>query len=342
MAARPLKVAVLGATGAAGRALLQALEEGDLPVGSLRLLASARSAGTELEFRGEPRRVEVAGEGALRGVDVVFLAAGAAASREWAPRAAAEGALAVDLSPAFRADAGVPLVLPAVNGEALARLGKGALVALPGPAAAHLALALAPLHRAAGVERASVTVLAAASGAGQRGVEELEAEVRALLSFQEPPPPTALAHRVAFNVVPQAGAFADDGASEEERALAAEVKRLLGSSLRVAATVVRVPVFYGHAQAVNIRTRRKLAAAEARELLRGAPHVKVVDAPTEGVYPMPMLAVNDEAVLVGRVREDATQENGLDLFLAADNLRQGGASALAVATALAERVFAAS
>jgi aspartate-semialdehyde dehydrogenase len=341
MAGRPLNVAVLGATGAVGRALVQALEEGDLPLGSVRLLASERGAGTELEFRGEPKRVEPLKAGALQGRDLAFFAASAAVSRAWADQARAAGCTVVDLTPAFRADPEVPLVLPEVNPEAVAGFSRRGIVAVPGPSAAQLALALAPLHRAAGVERVAVTALEAVSGAGQKGVEELEAEMRAMLAFQEPPAPTALPHRIAFNVVPQAGAFGEGGATEEELAIVAETRRLLGSSLRVVATVVRVPVFYGHSQAVSLRTRRKLAAAEARELLRSAPGVKLLDGPTEGVYPMPMLAVNDDAALVGRVRDDPSQENGLELFVTADNLRRGGATtALGVAKLLAEKHLA--
>ncbi len=341
MPPRPLNLAVLGATGAVGRALVQALEDLDLPLGPLRLLASERSAGGEVEFRGDPHRVEALQEGAFQGRDLAFFAAGASVARAWAEKARAAGCAVVDLSPAFRADGDVPLVLPQVNPESLAGFARRGIAAVPGPAAAQLALVLAPLHRAAGVERASVTTLEAVSGAGQKGVEELEAEMRAMLAFQEPPPPTALPHRIAFNVVPQAGPIGDDGSSEEERALVAEVRRLVGSSLRLAATSLRVPIFYGYSQAVNVRTRRKLPAAEAREILRKAPGVKVLDAPAEGIYPMPMLAVNDDAVLVGRLRDDASQENGLDLFVTGDNVRRGGATtAVEVAKLLAERYLA--
>ena len=339
MAPRPLRLAVLGATGAVGRALVQQLEEAEgLAIASLRLLASERSAGSEVEFRGDALRVEAVREGAFQGRDLAFFAAGSAVSRAWAERAWAAGCAVVDLSPAFRADPEVPLVLPEVNGEALAAFPRRGLAAIPGPAASQLALALAPLHRAAGVERAVVTVLEAVSGAGQKGVEELEEELRSMLSFREPPSPTASPHRTAFNLVPQVGPFGEDGASEEERGLAFEVARLLGSSVRVAATAVRVPIFYGHSQSVTLRTRRPLPAAEARALLAAAPRVKVLDTPGEGIYPMPMLAVNDEAVLVGRIRDDASQENGLALFLSGDNLCQGGAAtALRVARLVAER-----
>jgi aspartate-semialdehyde dehydrogenase len=323
---RPLNLAVLGATGAVGRALVQALEDSELPVASLALLASEHGAGTELDFRGDTLRVAALGPGAFAGKDLAFFAAGAATSRAQLEAARSAGCAVVDLTPAFRDEADVPLVLPPLNADALAGISRRGVVAVPGPGAAQLALALAPLHRAAGVERASAVVLEAVSGAGQRGVGELEAELRAMLSFQEPPPPTALPHRAAFNVVPQVGPIGDDGASEEERSVAAEVRRLLGSSVRLAVTAVRVPVFYGHVQLVNVKLRRALAAAEARELFRQAPGVKLLDAPREGIYPMPMLAVNDDAVLVGRVRDDPTQEHGLDLVLSGDNLRQGGAS----------------
>ncbi len=336
-----MNIAVVGATGAVGRAILQAIEDLELAVGSVRLLASERSAGAEVELFGDPRRVEALREGAFQGRDLAFFAAGAGVSRAWVDKARAAGCLVVDLSPAFRADPGVPLVLPEVNPEALSGVAARGLVAMPGPAAVQLALVLAPLHRAAGVDRAVVTTLESVSGAGQKGVEELEAEMRAMLAFQEPPPATALPHRIAFNVVPQVGPAGEGGATEGEESLARDVRRLLGSSVRIAATAVRVPIFYGHTQAVSVRTRRKLSAAEARELLRSAPGVKVLDAPAEGVYPMPMLAVNDDAVLAGRIREDATQENGLDLVIAGDNLRRGGATtAVQIAKLLAERHLA--
>lgn len=338
MTIRPLHLAVLGATGAVGRALVQALEESDLPVASLALLTSGHSAGAELDFRDDAFRAVAVGPGAFAGKDLAFFAAGAATSRAQLEAARAAGCAVIDLTPAFRGDADVPLVLPPLNADALAGFARRGVVAVPGPAAAQLALALAPLHRAAGVERASSVVMEAVSGAGQKGVSELEAELRAMLSFQEPPPPTALPHRAAFNVVPQVGPFGDDGASEEERAIVADVRRLLGSSLRVAATAVRVPVFYGHVQLVSVKLRRALGAAAARDLFRQAPGVKLIDAPQEGVYPMPMLAVNDDAVLVGRVRDDATQEHGLDLVVCGDNLRQGGAStAIELAKLLAEK-----
>jgi aspartate-semialdehyde dehydrogenase len=336
---RPLHIAVLGATGAVGRVLVDALAEGELPVASLRVLASERGAGTELEWKGDELSVEVATDEAFRGADLAFLAAPAPVAKAWAVKARAAGALVVDLSPAFRVDPEVPLVLAGVNDAALAAAPPRGIVALPGAPAAHVATALAPLRAAFGVERAQVVTLEAVSAAGQRGVEQLEAELRAMLAFAEPPAPTALPHRAAFNVLPQAGAFGPSGASEEELGLAVDVARVLGPPfLRVAATVVRVPVFHGHMHVLSLTTARPAKAAEAREVLKAAPGVKLLDAPAEGVYPMPMLAVSDDAVLVGRVRDDPTQERGLSLIAVGDNLRQGAAqNAVRVAKLLAER-----
>jgi len=338
MSARSLAVAVLGATGAVGRALLAALEESDLELALPKLYASERSAGLELEFRGERCRVEVLREKALPPVELGFLAASAELSRAWAGFSREKGPLLIDLSPAFRTDPEVPLVVPEVNPEAMRAATRRALYAVPGAGAALLALALAPLHRAAGVRHAAVVTLEAASGGGRAGVDELEAEMRALFALREPAAPSTLPHRLAFNVVPQSGPFAEDGRSEGEKSLELEVRRLLGSSVTVSATNLRVPIFYGHCQAVSLTTRRKLSADEARELLRGASGVKLLDLPQESVYPMPMLAVNDDAVLVGRVRETA-EENGLELFVVGDNLRRGAATgAVLLAKLLVERL----
>jgi aspartate-semialdehyde dehydrogenase len=355
MAGPPLELALLGATGAVGRAIVEALEESDLEGARLWLLASERSAGEEVEFRGEPLRVEVVKEGAFAGCDLAFFAAGEAAARRWAPEARAAGARVVDLSPAFREDPGVPLVVaglapPHLAGPAIGRVGEPAadtveplsapLVACPSPASAQLALALAPLRAAAGLERVAVVTLAAVSGAGKEAVAELEAELRAMLAFQEPPASTALPHRVAFNAVPQVGPFAEGGATDEERRTTSELRRLLGEpELPVSAAAAWIPVFHGHTQLVNVRTARPLSPDAAREALKAVPALKVLDAPGEGIYPMPMLAVNDDAVLVGRVRADPSQERGLDLVVVGDNLRRGAAlNAIAVARQIASRL----
>lgn len=329
MPTRPIHLALVGATGLVGRAVLEALDGSGLELASLRLLASARSAGTRLERDGDALPVAALSDGAFRGVDVAIFCAPATVASAYAPKAWAAGCAVVDGSTAFRADADVPLVVPEVNGEAAAGFRARGVVASPGASATALALALAPLHAAAGLERVVVTTLQSVSGAGHRAVEQLERETADLMNGREPEPGTALPYRIAFNLLPQVGAFLPDGRTDEEAALEAETRKVLAApALRLGATSVRVPTFYGHAAAVAVTTARPLAAAEAREVLRKAPGVKVVDDPGAGTYPMPMLAVNDDAVLVGRVREDGAHERGLSLFLVADNLRKGSATNL--------------
>jgi aspartate-semialdehyde dehydrogenase len=328
MPTRPFSLALLGATGAAGRAVLEVLEDRDVPLTEVRLLATAASAGQEIDFRGEPLKVRAVAAGAFRGCDLALLCAGAEASRAWAPVARAEGALVVDDSSAFREEAGVPSVVPEVNPEAL-DLATGGLVANPSSLAIALALVLKPLQAAAGLTQVICATYQAVSGAGHRGVEQLEREASDLMNGREPQPPARFPHRVAFNVVPQVGEVGADGLASEEAELARQARRLLGlPGLAISATAVRVPVFYGHAAALHLGLSRPLPPEEARALLRAAPAVKVIDQPGEGIYPMPMLAVNDDAVLVGRLRADAALPNGLALFLAVDNLRKGGATNL--------------
>lgn len=334
MPTRPLSLAVVGATGLAGRAVLDALPDAGLELRALKLLGSQRSAGTRVEVGEDELAVEPLREGALRGCDVAIFCAPADAARAWAPRARADGCAVVDLSPAFRGDPAVPLVLSEVNAAALDGLGPAGLVALPGGAAAALAVALAPLHAAAGLERLVVTTLQPVSGAGHRALQQLEREASDLMNGREPEAAGAVPHRIAFNVVPQVGAFGADGRTDEEAGLVADARRLLAApGLPLSVTALRAPVFYGQVTAVCATTARELSAEDARALLRRAPGVKLVDAPAEAIYPMPMLAVNDEAVLVGRVR-DASAERGLELLVSSDDLRQRAAGALRIAARL--------
>jgi aspartate-semialdehyde dehydrogenase len=333
-----MTLALVGATGEVGRAALDALDQLDFPLKALRPFASSRSAGQTVELQGEELRVAALSEGAFRGCDVALFCAGADVARQWAQRAWTEGCAVVDVSPAFRADADVPLVVAELNPGALAPFRTRGLVATPGPSATAVALALAPLRAAAGVERIVVSTYEPASGAGRAGVAELEREARDLLGLSEPDPAARFPHRLAFNLIPQVGTFGEDGATDEEVGIARDARRVLGDpQLRLTATAVRVPVFYGQAAAVNVTMREKLGVEEARQLLRGAPGVKLVDAPGEGIYPMPMLAANEDSVLVGRLREDPSQERGLDLFVVVENTRKGAATnALQIARLLAE------
>ncbi len=343
MKSHAMTLAVVGATGTVGRAVLEVLDDLDVPLRALKPFASARSAGTTLSFRGDDVRVEGLREGAFRSCDVAIFCAGADVARQWAPRAWAEGCAAVDDSPAFRGEPDVPLVVPEVNADALAGFRARGVVANPSANVTALAVALAPLRAAAGLRRGVVATYQSVSGAGQRGVEELEKEARDLLNLREPDPPARFPHRIAFNVIPQVGAFVEGGATDEEERLGRDARKVLGEpDLGVAATAVRVPVFFGHSLAVNVETRAHLGADAARDALRKAPGVKLVDDPAERVYPMPMLVVHDDGVLAGRVRADPTVEHGLSLFLAIENTRKGAATnAVQIARLLAERYLAA-
>jgi aspartate-semialdehyde dehydrogenase len=333
----PLALALVGATGTVGRTVLDVLDDLDVPVRELRPFASARSAGTTLAFRGDDLRVAAPREGGFRGCDVAIFCAGPAVAREWAPRAWAEGCAVVDDSPAFRGEPDVPLVVPEVNGAAAAGWRARGIVANPCSTATALALALAPLRDAAGLRRVVVSTYQSASGLGQGGVEELERQARGLLNLREPDPPARFPHRLAFNVIPQVGPFVEAGATEDEAKIVRETRRILGDgALAISATAVRVPVFFGHSAAVNVATARPLGAAGARAALSRAQGVKVVDDPALRVYPMPMLAGSEDVVLVGRLRDDPSQENGLDLFVAIDNTRKGSATnAVQIATLIA-------
>ena len=341
MPAKPFTLAIVGATGAVGRTLLEALEDRDLELAELRLLGGARSAGQELEVRGDTLKLVQASPGAFRGCDVVIFCAGGEVSRTLVPAARQAGAAVVDGSGAFRADPQVPCLIPELAGEALARPGLD-LVAAPGALATALALALQPLHRAAGLERVICDAILSASSAGRTGVEQLERETADLLNGREPQPPAPFAHRVGFNLLPlgpgAAGAAQAAGA-DEATAAAQEVPRLLGlPGLPISVGAVVAPLFHGHLAALHVGLARPLDLEAARAALRAAPAVKVIDAAAEAIYPMPMLAVNDDAVLAGRLQVDAALSNGLSLLVALDNLRRGAATnLLGLAEALAAR-----
>ena len=334
---RKLKVAVVGATGVVGRELVRVLEEREFPVGELVALASERSAGQELEFRDGGVRARKLGPGSFDGVDLALFAAGPAVAKEFAPFASQAGAVVVDTSAAFRLDPEVPLVVPEVNPEALLQAvkpGGRRTIASPNCAVMLLALALKPLHQAAGLVSVDVATYQSVSGAGQAGIDELETQSRALFNLGEVTP-SRFPHRIAFNLLPELGAAAEGGYTEDELKLVHETRRILGlPALRVMPTCVRVPVFYCHSAAVTARFSRPLPPAEARALLAKAPGVKVVDDLKEHVYPMPLLGAGDDATLIGRLRTDLTDANGLALFATADNLRKAATNAVLIAELL--------
>ena len=316
-------VAIAGATGAVGTEMLRTLAARNFPVGTLRLLASSRSVGKRLRFAGEEIPVEELTAGSFAGVEIALFSAGAARSKEFAPAAVKAGAVVVDNSSAFRMDPDVPLVVPEVNPEKV-REHKG-IVANPNCSTSILAVPLWPLHRAARIVRIVAATYQAASGAGAGAMAELRRQVREIEEGREANV-SVLPQQIAFNLFPHVDVFLPNGYTKEEMKLVHETRKIFGDeTIRVTATCVRVPILRAHSEAVNIETERKLSAEEARRILAKAPGVCVVDEPERKRYPMPLTASGRDEVLVGRIREDISQPNGLDLFIAGDQLLKGAA-----------------
>ena len=319
------KVAVVGATGAVGEAMLAILAERRFPVGELVALASERSAGGYLDFRDEEVLVRELASFDPAGVDIALFSAGGAISREYAPKFAAAGAVVIDNSSTFRYDDDVPLVVSEVNPEALRERPRG-IIANPNCSTMQLMPVLAPIHRAYGIERVNVATYQSVSGAGRAAMEELGRQTAELLSFQDISP-QQFPVQIAFNLIPQIDAFEDNGYTREEMKLVWETRKILGDdNIQVNPTAVRVPVFFGHSEAVNIETRNKVTAEQARALLSQAPGVEVVDERRPGGYPTPVThASGRDPVFVGRIREDLSHPKGLNLWVVADNIRKGAA-----------------
>ncbi len=316
-------VAVVGATGVVGREMVEILEERKFPVKELRLLASERSVGEKISYCGNDLEVTLLSEAALEGVDFALFSAGADVSRRFAPIAVQKGAIVIDNSSAFRMEPAVPLVVPEVNPGALARH-KG-IIANPNCSTIQMVVALKPLHDAAKIHRIVVTTFQSVSGTGKEAMDELLEQTRALLAFQSGDV-KVYPHQIAFNCLPHIDDFESDGCSKEEMKLVNETRKIMGdSSIKVTATTVRVPVFRGHSESVNIELERPLSANEARALLAKAPGVIVMDDPKRNIYPMPLDATGNDAVYVGRIREDKSVEHGLNLWIVSDNLRKGAA-----------------
>jgi aspartate-semialdehyde dehydrogenase len=320
------KVAVVGVTGAVGQQMVACLEERNFPVARLVPLASERSLGKTVTFLGKEISVEVLNEDSFDGVEIALFSAGGGISKEYGPIAARAGAVVVDNSSAWRMDPEVPLVVPEVNPHDIGLYTKTGIIANPNCSTIQMVVALKPLHDAAQIKRVVVSTYQAVSGTGQKAVDELAEQVRALLSCQ-PTQNKVYPHRIAFNCLPHIDVFLPNGYTKEEMKMVNETQKIMGDdSIQVTATTVRVPVFYGHSEAVNIETVRKLTVAEARQILAKAPGVKVVDNPDKNEYPMPLDAAGQDLTLVGRIREDFSIANGLNFWVVADNLRKGAAT----------------
>jgi aspartate-semialdehyde dehydrogenase len=318
------RVAVVGATGAVGRTMLEILAERDFPVSEIVMLASSRSAGSRIEFRGKEYVVQDLETYDPAGLDIALFSAGGATSRQHAPRFAEAGCYVIDNSSAWRMDPDVALVVPEVNAHALEMARTNRIIANPNCSTIQMVVALKPLHDAVPIRRVVVSTYQAVSGAGSRAMEELADQSRHLLSGKEAAV-NVLPARIAFNVVPQIDVFTEDGYTKEEHKMMDETRKILEADIALSATTVRVPVFYGHSESVNVTFDGPMAAEQARTLLAGAPGICVVDDPSGEDYPMPMEAAGTDPVWVGRIRDDYSWPNTLNLWIVADNVRKGAA-----------------
>ena len=318
-------VAVVGATGAVGRELLSVLEQREFSIDQLRLLASSRRNGRTITFRGKDIPVEPATPESFKGVDLVFSAAGTSVSRELAPKAVEAGAVVIDKSSAWRYEDDIPLVVPEVNGGDVAS--HRGIIACPNCSTIQMVVALAPVHREHAIDRVVVSTYQSVSGAGAGAMLELGAQAEAIVGGQEPEI-AILPRQIAFNVIPEVETFRpEDGYTSEEWKLANETRKIMHApEMRISATCVRVPVYRGHSEAVNMEFSEPVSAAEVREILAGAPGVKVVDDISSGSYPTALDAVGNDDVWVGRIRDDVSTDHGVVFWVVSDNLRKGAAT----------------
>ena len=328
-------VAVVGATGAVGEEMVKTLEQRDFPIQKLRLFASERSEGKLLEFEDEEIRVESLNERSFEGIDIALFSAGAERSKTWAPVAAHSGCVVVDNSSQWRMDPEVPLVVPEVNPHDLA-WHKG-IIANPNCSTIQMVVVLKPIHDAARIRRVVVTTFQSVSGTGRRAMDELLQQTTDLLNFREIKC-NVYPHQIAFNVLPHIDKFLENGYTKEEMKMVNETKKILGdNSVKLTATTVRVPVFRCHSESLNIETEKKLKANEVRAILSKAPGVVVHDAPEKNVYPIPIYVAGKDETYVGRIREDESLENCINMWIVADNLRKGAAlNAVQIAEKLVE------
>lgn len=318
-----LNVAVLGATGAVGAEILAILAQRSFPINTLKLLASPRSAGTQLTFNGEKITVEVLSDTAFDGIDLVLASAGGSISKQWLPKAAAAGAVSIDNSSAFRMDPNVPLVVPEVNPEAAYQ--HQGIIANPNCTTILMSLALWPLYQVNPIQRLVVSTYQSASGAGARAMEEVKQQARAILAGEEPVA-EAFPYPLAFNLFPHNSDLNEFGYCQEEMKMVNETRKIFAApDLRISATCVRVPVLRAHSEALNIEFGAPFPVAEAKQLLSHAPGVKIVEDWSRNYFPMPMEASGQDDVLVGRIRQDISNPNALELWLSGDQIRKGAA-----------------
>jgi aspartate-semialdehyde dehydrogenase len=331
------KVAVAGATGNVGREMLSILAERRFPVSEVVALASTRSIGTEVSFGERTLKCRALEHYDFSDSDICLMSAGGAASKEFSLKIGARGCLVIDNSSAWRMDPDVPLIVPEVNAAAAKGFAKKNIIANPNCSTAQLVVALKPLHDFARIKRVVVATYQSVSGAGKEAMDELFAQTRAVF-VSDPVEPKKLPKRIAFNVIPQIDVFMDDGSTKEEWKMVAETKKILDPKIKLTATCVRVPVFIGHSEAVNIEFEKPISADEARDILAHAPGCLVIDRREPGGYITPHEAAGEDATYISRIREDPTIENGINLWCVSDNLRKGAAlNAVQIAEVVANR-----
>ena len=331
------KVAVVGATGNVGREMLAILAERQFPVSEVVALASSQSIGREVSFGDRTLKCKALDHYDFSATDICLMSAGGAVSKEWSPRIGKQGCLVIDNSSAWRLDPDVPLVVPEVNAEAAKSFSRKYIIANPNCSTAQLVVALKPLHDFAKIKRVVVSTYQSVSGAGKDAMDELFSQTRAVF-VSDPVEAKKFPKRIAFNVIPHIDVFMDDGSTKEEWKMVAETKKILDPKIKLTATCVRVPVFIGHSEAVNIEFENPISADEAREILREAPGCLVIDRREPGGYITPHEAAGEDATYISRIREDPTIDNGLNIWVVSDNLRKGAAlNAIQIAEAIVNR-----
>lgn len=318
------KIAIVGATGNVGRELLNILDERGFPADEVVAIASRRSQGKEVSFGDKTLKIQSLDTFDFSKIDIALMSAGGSLSQEWAPKIAAQGCVVIDNSSAWRYDEAVPLIVPEVNADAIEGFKKKNIIANPNCSTAQLLVALKPLHDHAKIKRIVVSTYQAVSGTGKEAMEELFNQTKAVF-VADPIENTVYPKRIAFNVIPHCDVFMEDGYTKEEWKVLAETKKMLDKSIKVTCTAVRVPVFVGHSESVNIEFENEITADEARSILREAPGCLVVDNTQEDTYMTPYECAGEDATYISRIREDATVENGLNIWVVSDNLRKGAA-----------------
>jgi aspartate-semialdehyde dehydrogenase len=332
------KVVVAGATGNVGREMLNILAEREFPVDEIAVLASRRSQGTEVSFGDRTLKCQDIEQFDFTGWDIALFAIGSGPTKTYAPKAAKAGCVVIDNSSLYRYDPDVPLVVPEVNPEAVEGYKKKMIIANPNCSTAQMVVALKPLHDRARIKRVVVSTYQSVSGAGKEGMDELWDQTKSIYNPTDNKPPKKFTKQIAFNVIPHIDVFLDDGSTKEEWKMVAETKKIMDPSIRVTATCVRVPVFVGHSEAINIEFEEFLDDDEARDILREAPGIMVIDKREDGGYITPVECVGDYATFISRIRQDSTIENGLNLWCVSDNLRKGAAlNAVQIAETLGNR-----